>query len=108
MAGLPTMSNGGFEAHDDQAAFDETAILTGRMEHVRMFNRTDNDRVVSELEYRAAVAEFDRLWGLNTSSEDQMTMERLIRVIDAFESARSIPPADVGCVAFGGRYAACR
>ena len=73
-----------------------------------MSDRTDNDRIVSEFEYRAAVAEFDRLWNLNTSPEDQMTMERLIRVIDAFESARSIQPADVGCVAFGGRYAACR
>jgi hypothetical protein len=90
---------------DGRSADDEAALLTGRMEHVRMSDRTDNDRVVSKFEYRAAVAEFDRLWNLNTSSEDQMTMERLIRVIDAFESAHAIQPADVSCVAFSGCYA---
>lgn len=73
-----------------------------------MFNQTDYDRVVSEFEYRAAVAEFDRLWGLNTSSEDQTAMERLILVIDAFESAHARRAADVSWEAFGGCHALCR
>jgi hypothetical protein len=50
-----------------------------------MSNRTENDRFLTEPEYRTAVAEFDRLWGSNTSPEDQVNMERLIRLIDAFE-----------------------
>jgi hypothetical protein len=59
-----------------------------------MCNRTDNDRVPTESEYRAAVAEFDRLWSSNTSPEDQMNMARLIRLIDAFESVRAIQSTD--------------
>jgi hypothetical protein len=78
------------------------------MENVRMSNRTENDRFLAELEYRTAVAEFDRLWGSNPSPEDQVNMERLIRLIDAFESAHAVQPADAGCVAFGGRRAARR
>jgi hypothetical protein len=30
-------------------------------------------------------------------------MERLIRLIDAFESTHAVRPADAACLAFGGR-----
>ncbi|MDB5550347.1 MAG: hypothetical protein JWL86_331 [Rhizobium sp.] len=67
-----------------------------------MFNRTENDRLPTELEYRTAVAEFDRLWSLNTSPEDQVNMEQLIRLIDAFESAHAVRAAEAACMTFGG------
>jgi hypothetical protein len=72
------------------------------MENVRMFNRTENDRLPTELEYRTAVAEFDRLWSSNTSPEDQVNMEQLIRLIDAFESAHAVRAAEAACMTFGG------
>jgi hypothetical protein len=77
-------------------------LVTSPMENVRLSNRTGGDRFLTELEYRTAVAEFDRLWGSNTSPEDQVNMERLIRLIDAFESTHAVQLADAACLAAAG------
>jgi hypothetical protein len=56
------------------------------MDTVRMLNRTGNERMPTESEYRSAVAEFDRLWGMDGSPQDLADMEGLIHLIDAFEN----------------------
>lgn len=40
----------------------------------------------SEAEYRAAVAEFDRLWDRSTSPQERHRMDQLLTLLERFEA----------------------
>ncbi|GAC1328714.1 MAG: hypothetical protein NVS3B11_08950 [Collimonas sp.] len=44
--------------------------------------------IVCESEYLSLVTEFDFLWGRKTTLQEQARMERMIRLINAFEENR--------------------
>jgi len=48
-----------------------------------------DSELIDETEYDSMVAEFDLLWGRTTTPQDQSRMERMIRLIDAFENSRN-------------------
>jgi len=48
---------------------------------------------LSERDYRAAMAEFDALWGRPCSKANRCRMDYLISVIAAFEESRGKPSA---------------
>ncbi len=47
-------------------------------------NETDAE-LISEAEYNALVADFDLLWNRTTTPQEQLRMEGMIRLINAFE-----------------------
>ncbi|SDY12162.1 hypothetical protein SAMN04515617_11068 [Collimonas sp. OK242] len=46
-------------------------------------------KLISKAEYDAIVAEFDLMWNRTTTPQEQSRMERMIRLIDAFENSRN-------------------
>ncbi|SFB36228.1 hypothetical protein SAMN04515620_15121 [Collimonas sp. OK607] len=48
-----------------------------------------DSELIDETEYDSMVAEFDLLWGRTTTPQEQSRMERMIRLIDAFENSRN-------------------
>lgn len=45
-----------------------------------------SSELIDEAEYASMVAEFDLLWNRTTTPQEQSRMERMIRLIDAFEN----------------------
>ena len=54
-----------------------------------MTKQNGAEPLISEIEYYMMIVEFDMLWNRNTTAQEQLRMEHMIGLINAFEAGHT-------------------